>query len=425
MISKFSTFLKHPTSIAVIINTVGNYINVFFSLFIIYLLVRIIPSEIAVYNVLISITIVLANILDFGTTATLYSYLPTLLEKKSEHMYRLIKSVFFYQTLFSSILIGFLLIIFPWLDLIFFKTKAPILTLYITAITVLFFIWQNFLTNCLYVSKRVLEVNIYTLIVNIVKTGIIIILALTHTISVGLIIFVFGIVAPSLFFVLVYSSKKNHIAAVLKAPIERSDFKLSYMLTYFVASQFFNLGLRMDLFLLSFFSSRDLGNYSLAQKIILTIITTTVSITQVISPTFAKIRSKKDVFRNSKSAFLYMLIPTGIFLALFLTPDFVFELFFTNTFYHTAAISRQLAIVYLPYSFINIFQLFLLYSVKKPAQILISNIAIFLTITIGCYLYIPHFGINAVIWSLGGAFTITSAILIFFSYRAYLQMPNE
>ena len=181
----------------------------------------------------------------------------------------------------------------------------------------------------------------------------------------------------------------------------------------------------MDLFLLSFFSSRDLGNYSLAQKIILTIITTTVSITQVISPTFAKIRSKKDVFRNSKSAFLYMLIPTGIFLALFLTPDFVFELFFTNTFYHTAAISRQLAIVYLPYSFINIFQLFLLYSVKKPAQILISNIAIFLTITIGCYLYIPHFGINAVIWSLGGAFTITSAILIFFSYRAYLQMPNE
>ena len=425
MISKFSTFLKHPTSIAVIINTVGNYINVFFSLFIIYLLVRIIPSEIAVYNVLISITIVLANILDFGTTATLYSYLPTLLEKKSEHMYRLIKSVFFYQTLFSSILIGFLLIIFPWLDLIFFKTKAPILTLYITAITVLFFIWQNFLTNCLYVSKRVLEVNIYTLIVNIVKTGIIIILALTHTISVGLIIFVFGIVAPSLFFVLVYSSKKNHIAAVLKAPIERSDFNLSYMLTYFVASQFFNLGLRMDLFLLSFFSSRDLGNYSLAQKIILTIITTTVSITQVISPTFAKIRSKKDVFRNSKSAFLYMLIPTGIFLALFLTPDFVFELFFTNTFYHTAAISRQLAIVYLPYSFINIFQLFLLYSVKKPAQILISNIAIFLTITIGCYLYIPHFGINAVIWSLGGAFTITSAILIFFSYRAYLQMPNE
>jgi len=94
------------------------------------------------------------------------------------------------------------------------------------------------LSNCLYVAKRVLQVNIYSLIANVIKTAIVIVLAVTHTISVGLIIFVFGIIGPVIFFILVYSSKKNHMAAVMKAPIERSDFKLSYTFTYFIASQF-------------------------------------------------------------------------------------------------------------------------------------------------------------------------------------------
>ena len=426
MIAKLSSFLKRPTSTAVIINTIGNYLNVFFSAFFIYLLVRLISkTEYGVLSVLFGITFVLANLLDFGTTATLYSYLPSLIEKKSENAYRLIKSTFFYQTLFSAVIIGFLIIVFPWVDLVFFKTKAPILTLYVTAVSVLFFIWQNFLSNCLYVTKRVLQVNIYSLIANVVKTIIVIILALTHTISVGLIIFVFGMVGPAIFFVLVYSSKKNHMAAVMRAPIERSDFKLSYTLTYFIASQFFNLGLRMDLFLLSYFLSADLGDYGAAQKIILTIITTIVSITQVISPAFAKIRTKKDLYANIKPAFLYMLIPTAIFLALFITPDWVFNLFFTNKFFHTPTISRQLAIVYLPYSFISLFHLFLLYSVKRPFDILIGNVAIFLVVTAGCYFYIPTYGANAAIWSLAGAFSIASIILIVLSIKEYKKLPAE
>jgi len=425
MISRLTSFLKRPTSTAVIINTVGNYLNVFFSAFFIYLLVRIITkSEYGVLSVLFGITFVLANLLDFGTTATLYSYLPSLIETKSENVYRLIKSTFFFQTLFSAIVIGFLLISFPWLDSIFFKTKAPIFTLYVTAISVLFFIWQNFLSNCLYVTKRVLQVNIYSLIANIIKTLIVIVLAMTHTISVGLIIFVFGIVGPVVFFILVYSSKKNHMAAMIKAPIERNDFRLSYTITYFVASQFFNLGLRMDLFLLSYFLSKDLGDYGAAQKIILTIITTIISITQVISPAFAKIRSKKDLFANIKPALLYMLIPTAIFIMLYLTPDSIFELFFTNKFYHTATISRQLALVYLPYSYISLLHLFLLYSVKKPVDILIGNIAIFIVVSIGCYLFIPHFGTSAAIWSIGLAFAIATCILAFLSIKEYKKLPS-
>lgn len=426
MIARFSSFLKRPTSLAIIINTAGNYLNVFFSAFFIYLLARLLTkTEYGVFSVLLGVTFVLANVLDFGTTATLYSYLPVLIEQKSKNAYRLIKSIFFYQTLISAIVIGFLLIAFPWMDQVFFKTKAPTSTLYITVISVMFFIWQNFLSNCLYAAKRVLQVNKYALIANIIKTIIILIFAATHTISVGLIIFVFGVIGPTIFFILVYSSKKNHMAAVITAPIERSDFRLRYTFTYFVASQFFNLGLRMDLFLLSYFVSSDLGDYGAAQKIILTIITTVVSITQVISPAYAKIKSKKDVKHNFRPALLYMLIPTAIFFALAITPDWIFELYFTSKFAHTAAISRQLALVYLPYSFISIVHLFLLYSVKKPFDILVGNIAIFLSVSIGCYFFIPTYGVSAAVGSLGVAFTLASLILIGLSIKEYKKLPVE
>ena len=174
MVTRFFSFLRRPTSTNVIINTVGNYANTFFSALFVYLLVRLISkSEYGVLSVLFSITFVFSNLLDFGTSATIYSYLPNLIEQKSAHAYRLIKSTFFYQTLFSSIVIAFLIILFPWLDLIFFKTKAPVLTLYVTAISVLFFIWQNFVSNCLFAAKKFLKVNLYLNISNVLKTLII------------------------------------------------------------------------------------------------------------------------------------------------------------------------------------------------------------------------------------------------------------
>ena len=270
-----------------------------------------------------------------------------------------------------------------------------------------------------------MQVNVYSLVANAVKSIIIIVLALMHLISIGVIIFVFGIVGPAIFFVLVYSSKKNHMAAVLKAPIDRKAFNVNYTLTYFIASQFFNLGLRMELFLLSFFLSKDLGDYGVAQKIILTIITTIASITQIISPAFAKVKSKKDLFLHIKSSIFYMLIPTAIFIALFFTPDFIFSIFFTNKFYHTPQIARQLAIVYLPYSFISLFHLFLLYSVKRPGDILIGNIAIFLIVTIGCYIYIPIYGVSAAVWSVGASFAVARVLLSFLSIKAYKKMPTS
>lgn len=426
MVTRFLSFLKRPTSMAVIINTVGNYLNVFFSAFFVYLLVRVLnPSEYGVLSVLFGITFVLANILDFGTTATIYSYLPVLLEQDTTKAYRFIKSTFFYQTLFSIVIVGVLIIVFPHLDLYFFKTKAPLPTLYVTAIAVLFFIWQNFLSNCLYVAKRVLQVNLYTLYANIVKTLIILILAWMGYITVGYIIFVFGVVGPVVFYLFVYSSKKNHLNAVWNAPISRDDFQLKYTITYFIASQFFNLGQRMDLFLASYFLAKsEVGFYGLAQKIILTIVTTTVSITQVLSPAFAQARTKKDTRAQMRSGLMYMLIPTAIFLLLSVTPNVVFELIFTKKFTQTAEVSRLMGLVYIPYSFISLLHLFLLYTAKKPLKILVANVAMFIIVTVGCYVYIPIYGLNAALASVGASLLIASLFLVYYSIREYKKLPE-
>jgi O-antigen/teichoic acid export membrane protein len=180
----------------------------------------------------------------------------------------------------------------------------------------------------------------------------------------------------------------------------------------------------MDLFLMSYFRPKyEVGYYGLAQKIILTIITTIVSITQVISPNFAKVKTKLDFGPHLKSALLYMLIPTAIFLLVLITPNWIFDLVLTKKFTETAGISRWMSLVYIPYSFISLFHLFLLYVVKKPIYILYANLLLFGIISGGCYLYIPRFGAMGAIWSLGAAFMAASVLLVILSYAEYRKLP--
>lgn len=424
MLNRMFSFLKRPTSKAVIINTLGNYLNVFFSTFFVYLLVRILnPAEYGVLSVLLGIMYVLANILDFGTTATIYSYLPPLVENNRKDAYKLVKSTIYYQTLFSLIAIVIFVVLFPWLDAVFFKTHESIWTFYITAVSVLCFIWQNFLANCLYAAKQVLQVNIYSLISNIIKTALVLGFAALHIINIGLVIFIFGVIGPLVFFILVYLEKKKHLNSIMAAPVSISDFRFRYTMTNFAASQFFNLGIRMDLFLLSYYRNKDeVGYYGLAQKIILTIITTVISITQVISPSFAKIKTKKDVFLHTKSGFFYMLIPTAIFLILAITPDFLFDFFFTHKFYEAAAIARQLGLAFILFPLLSLINLFLLYSVKKPQHMLVANIVFFAIISTGCFLFIPSYGALAAIFSIAIAFVINGGILVWSAFREYKKL---
>ncbi len=426
MRKRLLSFLLEPTSRNIIVNTIGNYLSIVFTVLFVLILTRAMGREdYGVLSVLLGISYVLANVLDFGTTATIYSCVPDLYARRDTNLYRFIKSTFYYQSVFALIFITFFLFTFPFLDRVFFHTEAPRWVLNLTVISVLLYIWQNFLSNILLAAHQFMRANVYNNIANIIKTVIILVLFFTNHISVGLVIFVFGIIGPLIFFLLILKRNYDLIPIIHKTPIERSEFRFRYTATYFLASQFYNLGLRMDLFLMSFFKMKELvGDYGLAQKVILTIMASIVSITQVLSPRFATMKTKSEIKQQLKKACAYMLIPTGILLLVALTPDIAFQLVFTNKFASTAGATRALALASILIALGSIPTLFLLYTVRKPRYILYSNILFFLTITIGSYYLIPTEGIygppKAIFW----AFLVATAMQLYASWQEYKKIEE-
>jgi len=382
------------------------------------------PSDYGVLSVLLGVAYVLANILDFGTTASIYSYLPPMIEKRHKNTYVFLKTILSYQTGFSIIVITLLFIFFPYLDKVFFKTGAPEYELYLTTFSVLFLIWQNYAINALNAAKQFLKANLYLNLSNVIKTIVIIALIPLNLVTVGSIIFTFGILGPAVFFILLFFEKKYIFFRIIKAPIVKEEFKFAYTLTFFIASQFFNLASRMDLFLLSFFLSKspEVGYYGLAQKIILTVMASVASITQVLSPNFSKIKTKQEIMKEFRHGFLYLLIPAFLFIALYFTPNWVFYLFFTEKFAQTAAITKSLSLPFIIYTFLNLPFLFLLYTVKKPSVILFANVVFFLTITFGCLYAIPKYGVFGPPYVIALGFTAALIIGLIFTIKKYREI---
>lgn len=419
MIPRFIRFIKDPTSKNIIINMSGNYINVVFTAFFALILFRSMsPIEYGMFSVLIGLAYVMSNILEFGTTASIYSTVPALFQDDDDRLYSFIKSTLFYQTTLSVIIIGLLMVSFPYLDKIFFKTGVAPWILTMTAFTIILFVWQNFLTNVLFAAKRFFHANVYLNTSNLVKAIILVILMVTDNISVSSVIMTYGLIGPLIFFLMVLFKNYDRIVPIRNATFNRSEIKVNYTLTYFAASQFYNVGLRMDLFLLSFFGlGAQVGYYASAQKIILSIIATIVSISQVLSPQFASAENRTQVLKLFKKGLMYMLIPIGIFCALILTPSILFRMIFTDTFNDAIIITKILAVPFMLSTIGTLFMLYLLYTVKKPIYILIANILFFTIVSIGSYLLIPTYGMFGPPFALGLAYIVATGILVAAFFR--------
>lgn len=415
------------TSKNIIINSLGNYLNVFFISLFALLLVRIMgPVQYGVLSVLLGIAYVLANILDLGTTATIYSRVPVLQEKNRQKLYHFLKSTFLYQAIFSITIIILLIFTFPFLDEVFFKTQAPSWELNLTAISVLFFIWQNFILNILSAAKKFFEANLYLNLANLGKTALLGFLILINKVTVGTVIFTFGIVGPLIFFFLTIIKRRQTLVNFLQARFQRKEVHMRYTLIYFIASQFFNLASRIDLFLLSYFGFKsEVGYYGLSQKIILTVLASVVSITQVLSPSFSKVKTKKEIKSLVKRGAVYLLIPTGLFLALVFIPNGLFNLVFTLKFAQTAVITKKLSLSYILYPLANLPLLYLLYSLRKPVYILITNLLLFFIITLGSYILIPRYGVFGPPYAIFTAFALATGFLIIVSLIEYKKSTGE
>lgn len=427
MIERALRFIQNPTSKNIIINTSGNYLNTAFIAFFALILFRsMTPIEYGVFSVLIGLAYIISNILEFGTTASIYSTVPALFHEDDDRLYTFIKSTFFYQTILSVVVIGVLIISFSKLDQMFFKTGAPHWILTMSSFTIILFVWQNFLTNILFAAKRFFRANLYLNTSNMVKAIILIILSITNNINIATVIMTYGLIGPTIFFIMVLYKNYAQIEPMKIARVKRNEIKLSYTLTYFVASQFYNVGLRMDLFLLSFFGlGAQVGYYASAQKIILSIIATVVSISQVLSPQFASAKTRIEVKELFKKGLTYMLIPIAIFIILIFTPNILFHFIFTDTFKEAILITKILAFPFMLSAIGTVFMLFLLYTVKKPIYILISNISFFVILTFGSYILIPEHGMYGPPIAIAVAYSAAILIQIFAVIKEYKSLQSS
>ncbi|MEI6533611.1 MAG: oligosaccharide flippase family protein, partial [Candidatus Roizmanbacteria bacterium] len=238
-----------------------------------------------------------------------------------------------------------------------------------------------------------------------------------NLITVTSVIFVFCFVGPIMFILLCCIGYIPLIRSFFKARLQTKYIRFKYTSTYFLASQFFQLASRMDLFIISYYLTRvEVGYYTLAQKIILTVVSTIISVTQVLSPSFAKIKTKLDTIKEFRHGFIYLLLPALLFLAVSFTPDFVFKILFPQ-FLPATQLTRMMALPFIIYSLGNLPLLYILYTMQKPSYLLISNICYFLIMTIGCYVAVPLYGIYAPIYVNGIGLLISVSYLSFVTYK--------
>jgi O-antigen/teichoic acid export membrane protein len=428
---KLAELIKSQKSKNIAINAAGNYLNILFIALLQPILFRILtPEEYAIFGILTTIAYLLTNILDMGTPATIYSYLPPLLEgKQRREVFQFIKSTFYFQTIFVSIVVIGLLLTFDLLDTYFFKTDASFIDFMLVSIMIIALVWQNFLSNIFFAAKKYLEANLALNISNLIRTIAIGILILTGGVSVTSMIFMIGIFGPLVFYLCLLYDKSVHIHEVLAAPVERSAFRFRYTLTYFVATQFLNVGLRADLFLLSFFrdliTKTEVGYYAAAQKIVLTLTTTIVSITQVLSPAFSQIKTQRDALREIKHAFLYLLIPCGLFAGLLITPDFVYAWFLGTKFLSSIPIVKAISLPFIICTLSSVPMLFLLYTIKRSQIILVAYFTFFIIMSIGCFLMIPVAGLFAPPIILAAGFSAVGIILSLCAYNDFKKLPER
>lgn len=424
MIVRLHSFLKKPTSVNVIVNTTGSILNVIFSAAMHFFLFRIMsPADYGILTIWLSVIYVGSNMLDFGTTATIYAYLPPLHQAREAGYFDFLKTVLSYQ---SALAIGasiVLALLLPLIDHLFLKTGVGVSTFIITIVAIGLFILQNFTYNILYATRSFILSNILITIANVIKLGALVVFLTMGIRDVDRILSTLTILGVLIFFIPLAVVKRGTILRSVSARFDKKALKLRYTFTYLVSTQIYNLAQRMDLFILSYFGLRDAtGYYAAAQKIILSIATAVVSITQVLSPMYSSVKTKKQALHLFRQTFLYLSIPSVIFLMLMVTPQFVFDIYLSK-FAQAAPIARALALPYIIFTLGNTALIFILYTAKKPMIVLWSNVVYLIAMVVGSYVVLSIGTFMLLPLAVGVALTGAVLVLTVASVRSYRELP--
>lgn len=413
-----------PHSRNVLINTLGNYLGFVFAGFYTIFLVRSFnPIDFGVLSILLTFSYLLANIFSFGVPASIYAHVPQYMPDRKKTMDFIVTN----GAVLSLLSVCSLLLISTCIGLIdnhFFKTGASSYLYLLAFAGTQMYIWLNFLRDVLNASGKFLEINIATNISNFIKALLLIFFAIRGTITIPHVLIILGIIGPLIVFVYVLVRRKWILRAITQAKTSSQYVQFRFTFTYFISSQLFQLATRADLFMISYFLTRpEVGYYGLSQRIILAIVTSADSITQVMSPQFAKITTQTDVKKMLKHSAAYMLVPSLMFLIGALIPASIYTFIFGDSYSTSTLITKLLSLAYVPFPFLAALLLFFLYTVKKPHYLLIANGLFFLTITTVHYILIPHIRLMAPPLSYFVAFSLVSGVMYIMYRKEMKKLP--
>ncbi len=385
---------RSQTSKNIFINTFGNYIGVATTVLYFIAIARTFSKpDMAVYSVLFAIANVLANFFDLGVNASIYANLPHFVHDRA-HSIEFVKSNLVFQTAITLVALLVFWLFMPIINTDLLHLYTSNINYFWTFISVLFFMWQNTMLNTLFAREQFLFANIAQVLANITKIGLILLFIFLNILTVTNTIIILGVVGQLLFILCALWGREKLLRDFLNAPIHKHHIKVRYMGTYFIATQIFTLASRLDLFMIAHYLPLErVGEYSIAQKIILNIITTVNSITQVLSPQFAKVKQRADITRLLKHSLAYIMIPAGIFALAAVTPDVIYTFVLSQKWINSIPITRILSVVYIFYTLLSIPLLFFLYTIKKPLYILIINLIFLSIMGVGNYVLIPQYGV--------------------------------
>ncbi len=423
--------MSHPSKsklgLHIIINTIGTYLNIGFSLIFVLVLTRMMGRvEYGTLTVLLGIIYIGSTVLDCGVTTIIYSAIPPLYKSgHTDRLESLIKTILYFQSICVLIAVALLIVFFPLIDRTFLHTNAAFATYLVTSLSILGFVWQNTIQNMLMAMGKFFEVNVWFNISNIIRLVALGFIYLYSQVTLFWVICIFGLVGPGVFLGSLIHGYMHRVPRLSRAPTHRELLAFRHSLTSFLAQQLFNIGMRLDLFVLAYFGYKNtLGDYGIAQKIILSIISIVVSITQVLSPEFTLIKTKGQFIRLVRKSAWYLMIPTTLFLALTITPTAIFKLVFTHKFVDTPALTHSLGWVYSIFGLGQILWLSLLYTFKQATYLLYTNILFFVVVGTCNLILVPTHGAYGAPAALCIAFVVMSLAQAYLLWDEYKKLPE-
>jgi O-antigen/teichoic acid export membrane protein len=391
---KGRALLSEKTSHHILINAAGNVSNFVLSGIVTVLLARVFPpSTFGTLSILLVISYLLANVLSFGFPATIYAHVPTL--RKDRHLtLRFLMTQFLTLCGLSTGVLVLLLGAVPFINQQIVKTEVPLI-FYITAfVGTELFLWNNFLRDCLNALGKFTQNTQAIVISNLTKMLLLVILYSLQMISIQSVQITLIIIGPLVAIGYILLTQSHIVRSLRLSLFDPSHLKVAYTASYFISTQLFYLATRIDVFLIAYFMTQEsVGYYSLAQRIILSIVTVSDSVTQVLSPLFAKSTNSKQLHATMRKGLAYMSLPTLAFLGAILCPDFIYHFVFGRRYDAAIPLTRMLSAGYIIYSYLALAVLFFLYTIKKAGHLIIVNGTILAVVASVCWILIPKVGL--------------------------------